>query len=234
MTRFIRIFGITALAVSISACGGDAPEEKQADKYDADAGLNLSRLVGTTKNPPDEFAVISTAPLQMPEDFASLPAPSPGARSPLAPDPVAEARQALLGESAPQAANVRTSVSESALLSATGPSDPNIRSVLVAEQAEIDADRTEYVLEEVFPSLRGNSEEDLRNTLQPNEERLRLSAAQPATRAAQTGVATIPGAPAPAARLPIIPPATAPASTSSVVTIPAAGSTGEELIFIPE
>ena len=235
MTRIIRFFGIAAIAVSISACGGKTPEEKQAEKYDGEGGLNLSRLVGTTKNPPDEFAVIASAPLQMPKDFAALPAPSPGSRSPLAPDPIAEAREALLGDSTPQAANVRTSVSESALLSAAGPSDSNIRSVLEADQEAIEAQQTTYVLDEVFPSLRNYRGEDLKDTIKPNDERLRLSEANSAAGASRSGIATIPGGTAATtAPLPIIPPTGTPVTAIPVSASPGVPETGGELIYIPE
>jgi hypothetical protein len=38
---------------------------------------------------PDEFAVLPTAPLEMPENMASLPEPTPGARNRVDPDPEA-------------------------------------------------------------------------------------------------------------------------------------------------
>jgi hypothetical protein len=46
---------------------------------------------------PDEFAVLPTAPLEMPENLASLPEPTPGAPNRVDPDPEADAIAALGG-----------------------------------------------------------------------------------------------------------------------------------------
>ncbi|MDH3667246.1 MAG: DUF3035 domain-containing protein [Paracoccaceae bacterium] len=57
---------------------------------------NPLEALGAKIPPPDEFQVIASKPLQMPPS-AALPEPTPGAKSPLAPDPHREARVALLG-----------------------------------------------------------------------------------------------------------------------------------------
>jgi hypothetical protein len=49
---------------------------------------------------PDEFAVLPTAPLEMPENMASLPEPTPGVRNRVDPDPERDAIAALGGNTA--------------------------------------------------------------------------------------------------------------------------------------
>ena len=224
-----RTLGVSVIAVGIAACGGTETPEKKTETYDPDSSFSIAKFIGSTKNPPDEFAVISTAPLELPKDFTALPTPQPGARSPLVPDPVVEARQVLLGDTAPQAANARVSASESALLSATGPTtDPNIRTVLAAEQAETADDG--YVLDRVFPALREYRGAGLEDTIRPSEERIRLSEASTAPRLNSDGIATIPSAPPsviarPPSVTPTVPTAARPTSDSV---------TAGELIYIPE
>lgn len=82
---------------------------------------------------PDEFQVLAREPLRMPTS-ATLPAPRPGAPSPLEPDPRHEAVVALLGPGAVPAAPAETEPSpgELALLSAADASaaKPGIRKAL--------------------------------------------------------------------------------------------------------
>lgn len=229
MAGTVRTLIFATLALSVAACGRSEPETvSEVDKYDPNDGFSLSNLIGATKSPPDEFAVMTSKPLQMPESFAALPAPNPGQRSPLAPDPVAEARSVLLGEPTVQPANARTSVAESALLSAAGTTpSTDIRSVLEAEQAVADAGQKRYLLEDYFPSLRQGN---LQDAIKPEEERVRLS--------------TLSSAPTPSAGLATIPsaaPIAAPSAPQAIQTIPSAPATsavdpvtGTELIFIPE
>ena len=225
MARLVRMVGLCAIAFGVAACGGEAQPEKKTE-YDGRDGVDLAGLIGISKNPPDEFAVMTTKPLEMPDSFAALPAPTPGARSALAPDPVAEARAALLGEAAPQAANARTSVAESALLSATGTAPTtDIRGVLEAEQAELDANGQVYALEGVFPSLRRQRE--TADALLPSDERVRLSELSSAPTVGSSGIATIPSTTA--APLPVTP------APVAAVPSPATDATlGGELIYIPE
>lgn len=227
---FLRMLGFSVIAIGLTACGGKKAEEKAVEEYDEGDGFSIAKLIGSTKNPPDEFAVISTAPLEMPKDFAALPAPRPGARSALTPDPIAEARSVLLGETAPQAANARVSVSETALLSAAGTStDPNIRSTLAVEQAQVDAGEDAYLLDRVFPSLRAYRGADLKDAIKPAEERVRLSDASGAQRAPTTGIASIPSGPAGNV---VSQPVSATPSAPALPTVDPV--TGGELIYIPE
>ena len=63
MTRAIAMFG---MMLALAACGGGETEPNLLN-------INQPRAEG-----PDEFAVLPTKPLEMPEDVASLPAPTPG------------------------------------------------------------------------------------------------------------------------------------------------------------
>ena len=82
--------------------------------------------VGTT---PDEFMVLPTRPLEMPEDLTALPPPTPGRPSRVDPRPQAEAIAGLTGRPAPAAA------SGGALVARAGPIDPAIRTELAQEDA---------------------------------------------------------------------------------------------------
>lgn len=112
-------------------------------------GLGSLGACGEAENPigiltkgssPDEFAVISRAPLVVPRG-GSLPEPDPGAPSPLDPDPQRTAILALTGGPDPSAGGVGDpSASERALLAGTEASaaNPSIR-----DQLERDAEPDE-------------------------------------------------------------------------------------------
>jgi hypothetical protein len=68
----------------LSACGGDAPL------------YNLR----STSGGPDEFAILPSKPLEMPQDMAALPPPTPGAANRADPTPRADAIAALGGNAA--------------------------------------------------------------------------------------------------------------------------------------
>ena len=79
--RCAGTFLVLAAAIGLSAC---------------DRVGNPLEALGAKIPPPDEFQVIASKPLQMPAS-AALPEPTPGVKSPLAPDPNRDARVALLG-----------------------------------------------------------------------------------------------------------------------------------------
>ncbi|MAU51577.1 MAG: hypothetical protein CMN17_04200 [Roseovarius sp.] len=99
--------------------------------------VSLTRLRASS-NGPDEFSIIPSKPLEMPEDMAALPAPTPGGPNRTDQNPVADGVAALGGNlavtqtEAPSAAN-------SALLahSTRYGRDPEIRQTLAAEDREI-------------------------------------------------------------------------------------------------
>lgn len=83
MTIF-RGISISILALTLAACSRSEPQL-----------LNLGRDTGPG---PDEFTVLPTDPIEIPEDLASLPEPNPGGPSRTDPDPEADAIAALGGD----------------------------------------------------------------------------------------------------------------------------------------
>ena len=75
---------LAGLGVSLGACSGD-----------------MGKVLGIDKAPPDEFRVVSRAPLSIPPEFGLRP-PEPGAQRPQEPSPTQEAETALLGREARQ------------------------------------------------------------------------------------------------------------------------------------
>jgi hypothetical protein len=102
----------------------------------AGCGAQQREAVGLRVPPPDEFLVVSRAPLVVPQDLTTLPPPQPGARSPLEPDPVRQAQAALTGS--PVGTAVAPTAGEAALVGAAGATsaDAGIRETLVAEAPE--------------------------------------------------------------------------------------------------
>lgn len=108
---------------------------------------NIKETLGLSKQSPDEFKVVSRAPLSMPPDYNLRP-PTPGAPRPQEGTPRDQAQQAVLGI-APDAippigegeADTAQSSGESALLQSAGASgvDPNIRQLVDTETAEDEA-----------------------------------------------------------------------------------------------
>jgi hypothetical protein len=108
----------------------------------------VKETLGLTKQSPDEFKVVSRAPLSMPPDY-NLKPPTPGAPRPQEGTPRDQAQQAVLGV-APDAippigegeSDTAQSSGESALLQSAGASgvDPNIRQLVDTETSEDEAD----------------------------------------------------------------------------------------------
>jgi len=100
----------------------------------------MGKALGGGKNPPDEFAIATKAPLVVPPDYALRP-PKPGESRPQELSPSERAKQVLLGDvsSAPPTAG------EQLLLQGAGATvaDPNIRAILSAENGgRADKDRS--------------------------------------------------------------------------------------------
>lgn len=101
---------------------------------------SLRDALGTTKNPPDEFAVVTKAPLVIPPEFALRP-PEPGAPRPQEATPQEAAQQTVFGlPAAPPAPSPGTSKGEVILLALAGAdrADPNIRNVIESETLALD------------------------------------------------------------------------------------------------
>lgn len=90
----------------------------------------FGRAIGGGKNPPDEFAVTTKAPLVVPPDYALRP-PKPGETRPEELSASERARQVLLGDvgAAPPSPGEQYLLHKSNALTA----DPNIRNLLNAE-----------------------------------------------------------------------------------------------------
>ncbi len=133
-----RLLALAGVALGLSACGG------------------FQESLGMTKQSPDEFRVVSRAPLTVPPDFQLRP-PEPGAPRPQVGTPAQQAERAVFRNSAnaPQTANAaprRVTVGEQALLAAAGAqqADPNIRQVVDRETKQINEESDYFVDRLVF------------------------------------------------------------------------------------
>ena len=108
--------------------------------------------IGLGSDPPDEFAVVTRAPLALPPDYNLRP-PAPGARRPQEAEIRDEVRQTLVRSASTSAAPTgKTSPAENALLQRTGAgqADPGIRSRVDAESAALAESGTGFVDKIVF------------------------------------------------------------------------------------
>ncbi len=106
MNKSIALIAVLAAAATASGCG------------------TVSRIVGAGKQSPDEFRVVTQAPLTLPPDYSLRP-PRPGEARPQELDADAEARAALFGEEV----GVAATQGERAFVGAAGADavDPSIR-----------------------------------------------------------------------------------------------------------
>lgn len=122
---------LAALSVSLAACGGES----------------LRDTLGYGKSAPDEFAIVTKAPLVIPPDYSLRP-PQPGAPRPqeMEIQPGLGAQRALIGDEAMAAASPTSQTpGEQALLEQTGATeaDPRIRQVVNAEtRSLVDQNKT--------------------------------------------------------------------------------------------
>ncbi len=98
----------------------------------------VKNSLGLDKQAPDEFAVITRAPLEVPSALV-LPPPQPGMPRPQEASAINQAQEVLLGNTAKQQP-AQTSSSENALLQKTGAdnADPTIRAKINAETKELE------------------------------------------------------------------------------------------------
>lgn len=126
------IFSLTliSLALGLSACS------KTKEQFDF------------SKKAPDEFAVVTRAPLEMPPDYSLRP-PRPGAQRPQEDTAVEDAKQAIFGaeQAQPAAKTTTASTGENILLQKSGAVsvDPNIRDKVDSETAKISKDERSTV-----------------------------------------------------------------------------------------
>jgi hypothetical protein len=107
---------VTAMALSAGGCS------------------SFSRALGIEKVSPDEFAIVTKAPLVIPPDYTLRP-PQPGAVRNQLEDPQVLARNAIFGPDADPVGDGVVTAGEFALLNNTGAedADPQIRTVLTSE-----------------------------------------------------------------------------------------------------
>lgn len=108
--------------------------------------LGACSVFTNQKNPPDEFAVLTKAPLVIPPDYALRP-PKSGQATPAELEVQARARQSVFGrrDIDPELLEGQTA-GEQALLSKAGAidADPKIREVLGQEVAALSSDDTSF------------------------------------------------------------------------------------------
>ncbi|MDB5384036.1 MAG: hypothetical protein JWO26_3668 [Rhodospirillales bacterium] len=127
MSKHLRLVPLAlGLALALPACGS-----------------GTSRFLGLTRDAPDEFVVVTRAPLSMPPDMTgSLPTPRPGAGRPMERSS-REAAEATLapGTALAPAGPTRGGSGEAALLSQVqrGNAPPDIRRRVDEESSRLDA-----------------------------------------------------------------------------------------------
>ena len=132
-----RLLIVAGLALAVSACGG------------------FRENLGLTKQSPDEFRVVSRAPLTLPPDYNLRP-PEPGAPRPQVGSASQQAERAVFANSQnaavqQQAAAPRTA-GEQALLAATGAesANPDIRLIVNRETKLINEEGDHFVDRLIF------------------------------------------------------------------------------------
>lgn len=179
-----RFAGVACIVVlgTISACSSKEPETVSATPAaeQPQEALLLERLRSRANVAPDEFSVISRAPLEIPQSTTELPTPTPGVRSVLIPDPLADARLALQGSTPVPASASETealstpSAVEAAVVDALGPVDPGIRDTIASDQAARNDSQPRYALDRVIPALRRLRDLENAEVVDPAVENARI------------------------------------------------------------
>lgn len=157
--RMLNLTALAALSLSLAACGGGG----------------LKDALGYGKEAPDEFAVVTKAPLVIPPDFALRP-PQPGAPRPqeVGIRPEAGAQAALLGDAAKtDGAAIAATPGQAALLDQTGAAqaDPSIRQVVNAENRSL-VEKDDSVVDDVL--FWRDKKAPAEPTVDPTEEQKRI------------------------------------------------------------
>lgn len=157
---------MAAAAATVSGCG------------------TLSRSLGADKVSPDEFRVVTSAPLTLPPDYSLRP-PRPGEPRPQELDPETEARAALFGEDIARGA----SAGERTFVAAAGAeaTDPNIRDQIDYEAQGI-VRRNENFVNRII-AFGGSANPNV--GLDPAAEQARLEEEESIRRATGGGTVTI-------------------------------------------
>ncbi len=130
MNKFLTAILLTGLSFSIAAC------EATKEQFDF------------SKKAPDEFAVVTRAPLEMPPNYTLRP-PRPGVQRPQEDTAIDEAKQVVFGvnETEQQTAPRDVTQGEAILLQKTGAvqANNNIRDVVDSETAQLVKENTSTV-----------------------------------------------------------------------------------------
>jgi len=132
MPRLILTLTLGAALVALAACGGSGDPRL----------MNLRN----TESGPDEFSVLPTEPIEIPQNMRELPPPTPGGVNRTDPDPEGDAIRALGGN--PERA-ARASGDVITYASRFGVS-PDIRGTLAAEDLEFRRRNDGRLLERIF------------------------------------------------------------------------------------
>jgi len=164
----VRLLIVAGLALTVAACGG------------------FRNSLGLNKQSPDEFRVVSRAPLTLPPDYNLRP-PEPGAPRPQVGTAAQQAERAVFANSQnaalQQQASAPRTAGEQALLSAAGAGDvdPNIRIIVDRETKQINEESDYFVDRLVF----WNTQDPAGTVVDPVAETRRLqenaALGQPAT-----------------------------------------------------
>jgi hypothetical protein len=133
----LRLLIIAGLTLAVSACGG------------------FREQLGLTKQSPDEFRVVSRAPLTLPPDYNLRP-PEPGAPRPQVGSSAQQAERAVFANSQNPAVQQQVAVprtaGEQALLEAAGASraNPDIRLIVNRETKQLNEESDYFVDRLVF------------------------------------------------------------------------------------
>jgi hypothetical protein len=131
MPRLISSLTLGAALIALVACGSGDPQL-----------MNIRN----TEAGPDEFAVLPTNPIVIPQDLRSLPTPTPGGTNRTDPDPEADAIRALGGNPERATRQAGDLVTYAARFGVS----PDIRSVLAGEDLEYRRQNNGRLLERLF------------------------------------------------------------------------------------
>lgn len=133
MPRLFSSLTLGAALIALAACGGGDPQL-----------MNIRN----TESGPDEFSILPTNPIVIPENLSDLPQPTPGGVNRTDPDPQGDAIRALGGN--PERAT-RAAGDLGAYTARFGIS-PDIREVLASEDVEFRSRNNGRLLERLFNS----------------------------------------------------------------------------------
>lgn len=138
---------------------------------------DVRRSIGLDRQSPDEFSVVSRAPLTLPPSMQDLPKPRPGAARPQDTTPTQAAAGAVFGSAARGAKTTGSTAGEKSLVaqaSARDGIDPNIR-------AKVDQETTQLIVADkswIDSLLFWQTQEPPVSVVDPGKEQQRLREAQ--------------------------------------------------------